>query len=225
MARVLIVDDEPRIRDLIREHLQYAGFTCAEAGDGTQALAELANGGIDLVILDIMMPFMDGMTCLREMRTRKIMTPVIMLTARSEEYDKLAGLEGGADDYVVKPFSPRELIARIRAVLRRGGAEAEKTVTCGPLTINEARFSAKVQGEPVKLGVIEFKMLLVLASSPGRVYSRAQLLSRVWDDSTELDERTVDVHILRLRKQLAGTAAASLVETVRGLGYRANDAV
>ena len=98
MARVLIVDDEPRIRDLIREHLQYAGFTCAEAGDGTQALAELANGGIDLVILDIMMPFMDGMTCLREMRTRKIMTPVIMLTARSEEYDKLAGLEGGADD-------------------------------------------------------------------------------------------------------------------------------
>ena len=110
--------------------------------------------------------------------------------------------------------------------MRRGGTEAEKTVTCGPLTINEARFSAKVEGEPIKLGVIEFKMLLVLASSPGRVYSRAQLLSRVWDDSTELDERTVDVHILRLRKQLlAGTAAASLVETVRGLGYRANDAV
>ena len=100
MARVLIVDDEPRNRDLIREHLQYAGFTCAEAGDGTQALAELANGGIDLVILDIMMPFMDGMTCLREMRTRKIMTPVIMLTARSEEYDKLAGLEGGETRYL-----------------------------------------------------------------------------------------------------------------------------
>ena len=224
MAKILIVDDEPRIRDLIREHLQYAGFVCEEAGDGGAALAVLAQGGIDLVILDIMMPFMDGMTCLREMRTRKIMTPVIMLTARSEEYDKLAGLEGGADDYVVKPFSPRELIARMRAVLRRGGTEAEKTVTCGPLTINEARFSAKVEGEPIKLGVIEFKMLLVLASSPGRVYSRAQLLSRVWDDSTELDERTVDVHILRLRKQLAGTAAASLVETVRGLGYRANDA-
>ena len=151
--------------------------------------------------------------------------PVIMLTARGTESDKVAGLDAGADDYVVKPFSPRELIARMRAVLRRGGTEAEKTVTCGPLTINEARFSAKVEGEPIKLGVIEFKMLLVLASSPGRVYSRAQLLSRVWDDSTELDERTVDVHILRLRKQLAGTAAASLVETVRGLGYRANDAV
>mgnify|MGYP002730722386 FL=1 len=106
MAKILIVDDEPRIRDLIREHLQYAGFVCEEAGDGGAALAVLAQGGIDLVILDIMMPFMDGMTCLREMRTRKIMTPVIMLTARSEEYDKLAGLEGGADDYVVKPFSP-----------------------------------------------------------------------------------------------------------------------
>ena len=101
MAKILIVDDEPRIRDLIREHLQYAGFVCEEAGDGGAALAVLAQGGIDLVILDIMMPFMDGMTCLREMRTRKIMTPVIMLTARSEEYDKLAGLEGGADDYVV----------------------------------------------------------------------------------------------------------------------------
>ena len=107
MPNILIVDDEPRIRDLIREHLQYAGFTCAEAGDGGEALSLLAQGGIDLVILDIMMPFMDGMTCLREMRTRKVMTPVIMLTARSEEYDKLAGLENGADDYVVKPFSPR----------------------------------------------------------------------------------------------------------------------
>mgnify|MGYP000010576828 CR=1 FL=1 len=119
MAKILIVDDEPRIRDLIREHLQYAGFVCEEAGDGGAALAVLAQGGIDLVILDIMMPFMDGMTCLREMRTRKIMTPVIMLTARSEEYDKLAGLEGGADDYVVKPFSPRELVARVKAVLAR----------------------------------------------------------------------------------------------------------
>lgn len=106
MAKILIVDDEPRIRDLIREHLQYAGFTCEEAGDGTAALSVLSQGGIDLVILDIRMPFMDGMICLREMRTRKIMTPVIMLTARSEEYDKLTGLESGADDYVVKPFSP-----------------------------------------------------------------------------------------------------------------------
>ena len=148
-----------------------------------------------------------------------------MLSARGEEYDRIHGFELGIDDYVVKPFSPRELIARMRAVLRRGGTEAEKTVTCGPLSINESRFCAKVNDKIVKLGVIEFKILLVLASSPGRVYSRAQLLSRVWDDASELDERTVDVHILRLRKQLADTAAASLLETVRGLGYRASDAV
>ena len=112
MAKILIVDDEPRIRELIREHLQYAGYVCEEAGDGSAALSLLSGGGFDLVILDVMMPFMDGMTCLREMRARHINTPVIILTARGEEYDKLAGLEGGADDYVVKPFSPRELVAR-----------------------------------------------------------------------------------------------------------------
>ena len=115
MAKILIVDDEPRIRELIRENLQYSGYTCEEAGDGSAALSLLTGGGYDLVILDLMMPFMDGMTCLREMRTRRINTPVIILTARGEEYDKLAGLEGGADDYVVKPFSPRELVARVRS--------------------------------------------------------------------------------------------------------------
>ena len=119
MAKILIVDDEPRIRELIRENLQYSGYTCEEAGDGSAALSLLTGGGYDLVILDLMMPFMDGMTCLREMRTRRINTPVIILTARGEEYDKLAGLEGGADDYVVKPFSPRELVARVKAVLNR----------------------------------------------------------------------------------------------------------
>ena len=119
MPKILIVDDEPRIRELIREHLQYAGFECEEATDGSAALASLSVGGVDLVILDIMMPFVDGMTCLKEMRKRKIMTPVIMLTARGEEYDKLAGLENGADDYVVKPFSPRELVARVKVVLAR----------------------------------------------------------------------------------------------------------
>ena len=119
MAKILIVDDEPRIRELIREHLQYSGYICEEAADGTAALTQLSGGAFDLVILDLMMPFMDGMTCLREMRARHINTPVIILTARGEEYDKLAGLESGADDYVVKPFSPRELVARVKAVLNR----------------------------------------------------------------------------------------------------------
>ena len=224
---ILVVEDEPAIRELIGFACESSGYAVLRAGSVKEASDLLSQNRVHLILLDWMLPDLSGLQWLDKIKRdeRYAAVPVIMLTARGTESDKVAGLDAGADDYVVKPFSPRELIARMRAVLRRGGTEAEKTVTCGPLTINEARFSAKVEGEPIKLGVIEFKMLLVLASSPGRVYSRAQLLSRVWDDSTELDERTVDVHILRLRKQLAGTAAASLVETVRGLGYRANDAV
>ena len=224
---ILVVEDELAIRELIGFACESSGYAVLRAGSVKEASDLLSQNRVHLILLDWMLPDLSGLQWLDKLKRdeRYAAVPVIMLTARGTESDKVAGLDAGADDYVVKPFSPRELIARMRAVLRRGGTEAEKTVTCGPLTINEARFSAKVEGEPIKLGVIEFKMLLVLASSPGRVYSRAQLLSRVWDDSTELDERTVDVHILRLRKQLAGTAAASLVETVRGLGYRANDAV
>ena len=191
MARVLIVDDEPRIRDLIREHLQYAGFTCAEAGDGTQALAELANGGIDLVILDIMMPFMDGMTCLREMRTRKIMTPVIMLTARSEEYDKLAGLEGGADDYVVKPFSPR---------------------------IDTASHSVKVAGQEAPLTPKEFDLLVFLVNNKGIALSREKILQKVWNYDYYGEDRTVDTHVKMLRSHLG--SCRGYIVTVWGVGYK-----
>ena len=203
---ILVVEDEPAIRELIGFACESSGYAVLRAGSVKEASDLLSQNRVHLILLDWMLPDLSGLQWLDKLKRdeRYAAVPVIMLTARGTESDKVAGLDAGADDYVVKPFSPRELIARMRAVLRRGGTEAEKTVTCGPLTINEARFSA---------------------SSPGRVYSRAQLLSRVWDDSTELDERTVDVHILRLRKQLAGTAAASLVETVRGLGYRANDAV
>ena len=147
MAKILIVDDEPRIRELIREHLQYSGYICEEAADGTAALTQLSGGAFDLVILDLMMPFMDGMTCLREMRARHINTPVIILTARSEEYDKLAGLEGGADDYVVKPFEAKEVIARIKAVLRRFGKNDEnqvKEVKYDKLSINLTNYELKV---------------------------------------------------------------------------------
>ena len=177
----------------------------------------------DIILLDWMLPDQSGLSWLEQLKReeKNAGIPVIMLTARGTESDKVAGLDAGADDYVVKPFSPRELIARLRAVLRRGAAEAEKTIVCGPVALNESRFSAKVNGVDVRLGVIEFKMLCVLAANPGRVYSRAQLLERVWDDAAGFDERTVDVHVLRLRKQLAGTAAADIVDTVRGLGYRA----
>ena len=171
MAKILIVDDEPRIRELLRENLQYAGYACEEAGDGSAALSLLSGGGYDLVILDLMMPFMDGMTCLREMRNRHINTPVIILTARGEEYDKLAGLEGGADDYVVKPFSPRELVARVKAVLNRTMPRSEAsdgTMTFGELTIDTASHTVKVSGEEVSLTPKEFD-LLVLADE---IYTR-----------------------------------------------------
>ena len=181
MAKILIVDDEPRIRELIREHLQYAGYVCEEAGDGSAALSLLSGGGYDLVILDVMMPFMDGMTCLREMRTRHINTPVIILTARGEEYDKLAGLEGGADDYVVKPFSPRELVARVRAVLNRTMPRSEAsdgTMTFGDLTIDTASHTVRVAGEEVSLTPKEFDLLVFLASNKGIALSREKILQR-----------------------------------------------
>ena len=221
---VLVVEDEPAIRELIGFACETAGYKVLRAGSVKQARDELAETPADLILLDWMLPDLSGLAWLEMMKRdeKTASIPVIMLTARGTESDKVAGLEAGADDYIVKPFSPRELIARMRAVLRRGAAEAEKNVVCGPLTMNESRFSAKVNGVDVRLGVIEFKMLYVLASNPGRVYSRSQLLNRVWDDADGFDERTVDVHVLRLRKQLAGTAAADIIDTVRGLGYRAS---
>ena len=221
MAKILIVDDEPRIRDLIREHLQYAGFVCEEAGDGGAALAVLAQGGIDLVILDIMMPFMDGMTCLREMRTRKIMTPVIMLTARSEEYDKLAGLEGGADDYVVKPFSPRELVARVKAVLARTmpAPVAEGNVyTFGNLVIDTASHSVKVAGQEAPLTPKEFDLLVFLVNNKGIALSREKILQQVWNYDYYGEDRTVDTHIKMLRGHLG--PCRKFIVTVWGIGYK-----
>lgn len=221
MAKILIVDDEPRIRDLIREHLQFAGFTCAEAGDGTAALAQLAQGGIDLVILDIMMPFMDGMTCLREMRSRKISTPVIMLTARSEEYDKLAGLEGGADDYVVKPFSPRELVARVKAVLGRTMPKTDGSGTSyvfGNLAIDTASHSVKVAGQEVPLTPKEFDLLVYLVSNKGIALSRERILQQVWNYDYYGEDRTVDTHIKMLRSHLGPCRA--YIATVWGIGYK-----
>ena len=220
---VLVVEDEPAIRELIGFACETAGYRVFRVGSVTEARKVLEAERPDIILLDWMLPDQSGLSWLEQLKReeKNAGIPVIMLTARGTESDKVAGLDAGADDYVVKPFSPRELIARLRAVLRRGATEAEKTIVCGPVALNESRFSAKVNGVDVRLGVIEFKMLCVLAANPGRVYSRAQLLERVWDDAAGFDERTVDVHVLRLRKQLAGTAAADIVDTVRGLGYRA----
>lgn len=222
---ILVVEDEPAIRELIGFACESSGYQTLRAGSVSVAQKILERERINLILLDWMLPDLSGLQWLDKLKhdERTQPLPVIMLTARGTESDKVAGLDTGADDYIVKPFSPRELIARIRAVLRRGASESEKNVVCGSLVMNESRFSAKVDGKDVKLGVIEFKLLLVLASNPGRVYSRVQLLERVWDDAAGFDERTVDVHVLRLRKQLSGTSAANIVQTVRGIGYRAAD--
>ena len=221
MATILIVDDEPLIRDLIREHLSHEGFTCMEAADGSAALAQVTQGGIDLVILDIMMPFVDGMTCLREMRARKIEVPVIMLTARGEEYDKLAGLENGADDYVVKPFSPRELVARVKAVLFRTmprAASAGENFVFGDLEIDVPSHAVRIAGKEAPLTPKEFDLLVYLASNRGIALSREKILQQVWNYDYFGEDRTVDTHIKMLRSHL-GHHRSNIV-TVWGVGYK-----
>lgn len=221
MPKILIVDDEPRIRDLLRAHLEHENFTCEEASDGGAALAALSLGGIDLVILDVMMPFVDGMTCLRQMRSRKINTPVIMLTARGEEYDKLAGLEGGADDYVVKPFSPRELVARVKVVLNRTlpKTEAEGGVyTFGGLTVDSVSHSVKIDGQEASLTPKEFDLLVFLATNRGIALSREKILQKVWNYDYYGEDRTVDTHIKMLRSHLG--PCRNYIMTVWGIGYK-----
>ena len=221
MAHILIVDDEPLIRDLLRTHLEYAGYTCTEAGDGSAALSVLSAGNVDLVILDVMMPFMDGMTCLREMRARRINTPVIMLTARGEEYDKLAGLEQGADDYVVKPFSPREIVARVKAVLNRTmpHPQEEGTLyTFGQLVIDTASHTVKVAGQEVSLTPKEFDLLVYLAQNKGLALSREKILQQVWNYDYYGEDRTVDTHVKMLRSHLG--PCRDYIATVWGVGYK-----
>lgn len=230
LPKILIVEDEAPIRTLISFACAGAGFEVESCDSVIAAQALLDSQKSDLVLLDYMLPEISGVEWLEKLRsdekTRHL--PVIMLTARGSETDRVKGLNAGADDYIVKPFMPRELIARIQAVMRRYNIQDEKSVTasssvikCGPLTMDESSYKAEVDGEPIALSAKEFKLLLVFAKNPERVYSREMLLSLVWDNAY-VDERTVDVHMLRLRKQLQGTAAENLLQTVRGLGYRAH---
>lgn len=221
MASILIVDDEPLIRALLREHLEYAGFSCHEAGDGAAALSSLSSESIDLVILDVMMPFMDGLTCLREMRLKKLTTPVIMLTARGEEYDKLAGLEGGADDYVVKPFSPREMVARVKAVLSRTMPREEQEdslLQYGRLSINTGSHTVQIDGQEINLTPKEFDLLVYFASNKGIALSRDKILQKVWNYDYYGDDRTVDTHVKMLRSHLG--SCRDYIATVWGIGYK-----
>ena len=220
--KVLVVDDESRMRKLVRDFLVKSNFDVLQAGDGEEALDIFyKEKDIALLILDVMMPFMDGMTCLREMRARHINTPVIILTARGEEYDKLAGLEGGADDYVVKPFSPRELVARVKAVLNRTMPRSEAsdgTMTFGELTIDTASHTVRVAGEDVSLTPKEFDLLVFLASNKGIALSREKILQKVWNYDYFGEDRTVDTHVKMLRGHLG--KCRGYIATVWGIGYK-----
>ncbi len=220
MPSILIVDDEPLIRGLIREHLEHENFTCCEAADGSAALAYLASNKVDMVILDIMMPFVDGMTCLREMRRQHNDTPVIMLTARGEEYDRIAGLESGADDYIVKPFSPRELVARVKVVLSRTmpREESPESYVFGALVIDTASHSVKIDGREVALTPKEFDLLVFLAGNRGIALSREKILQKVWNYDYFGEDRTVDTHVKMLRSHLG--EYRGLITTVWGVGYK-----
>ncbi|HNV14495.1 MAG: response regulator transcription factor [Actinomycetales bacterium] len=228
MARVLVVDDEPQIRAILRAYLSAEGFQVQEAATGAQALHLLATEPPDLVLLDIGLPDLDGLEVLRTLRKTSD-TYVVLVTARAEEVDKLIGLGVGADDYVTKPFSPREVVARVKAVLRRtrplGPAATDPGDTdvlhFDSVSVDTGRREVRVGGIPAILTALEFDLLVALAESPGRVFSRAQLLEKVWGYDFFGDERVVDVHIRGMRKALGDDATAPrLIGTVRSVGYK-----
>jgi two-component system phosphate regulon response regulator PhoB len=221
--QVLIVEDERPIREMIAFGLKRAGFEVREAGDCREARASLADRRPDLVLIDWMLPDMSGLELARSLKrdreTREL--PIIMLTARAEEGDRIAGLEGGADDYVTKPFSPRELVARINAVLRRAAPHgADERIEFEGLALDQASHRVLVGEKTVPLGPTEYRMLAFFMTHPERVYKRDQLLDRVWGGNVYVEERTIDVHIRRLRKALEAFGYDRFIQTVRGAGYR-----
>ena len=226
MPRILVVDDEEHIVELIRFNLEREGFEVIASGDGDAALKKVFSDQPDLIILDLMLPGQDGLSVCRTLRsdpnTREI--PVIILSARTEEIDRILGLEMGADDYVTKPFSPRELVARVKARLRRDAKIKDSfpgQFTRGPMIVDPERFSVTVSGVKYDLTPKEFELLCILAREPGRVFSREYLLERIWGYDYIGDSRTVDVHIRHIRQKLEQVSESpQFVETVRGVGYR-----
>ena len=222
METVLVVDDEPTIREVVVRYLRRDGFQTLEAADGERARELVETGKPNLVVLDVMLPGTDGLSLCRWIRSRSSL-PVILLTARGDEVDRIVGLELGADDYVTKPFSPRELAARVRTVLRRSGPEAprEERLSVGELVIDAATREVTNGDAPVQLTATEFDLLWFLASHPRRVFSRDQLMSRVWGYEAAFDTGTVTVHVRRLREKIeADPSKPRLLETVWGVGYR-----
>ena len=220
MAAVLVVDDDAHIREVARFALARAGHTVELAGDGAEAAERLARGGIDLVVLDILMPELDGLSLCRQLRGR---VPIVFLSSRTEEADRVLGLELGADDYLTKPFSPRELVARVAAVLRRTASEAvpapRPVLAIGGVTIDRDRHAVRVGDNELVVTATELRLLATLASHKGRVLSRSQLIATVYGDDHHISARTIDTHVRNLRAKLAA-AGAPVIETVHGVGYR-----
>lgn len=230
-ALILIVDDESAIRDMVQMALELAGFRCIQASNARAAHALIVDEKPDLVLLDWMMPETSGYELLRRLRRDELTArvPVIMLTAKVDENSTVSGLEGGADDYVPKPFSPRELLARIKTVLRRKDIDADKqSIEVSGLRLDPMAHRAYAGDEPLDLSPTEFRLLQFMMANPDRAYTRAQLLDHVWGTNVYIDERTVDVHVRRLRKALESSRQGSpdyarLIQTVRGTGYRFSD--
>jgi len=222
-ANILVVEDEDAIREMLHQALEKLGHTVLAAGNTAEARRLLGQTAIQLAIVDWMLPGGSGLELIRTLRREGPFQnlPIIMLTARTEENDITAGLDAGADDYITKPFSPRELSSRIKALLRRSqDFHANSALVVGPLELDREAHTVTANGQQMTLGHTEFKLLTFLMSNPDRVYSRSQLLDHVWGNGTFIEERTVDVHILRLRKNLKPFAADALLETVRGAGYK-----
>jgi DNA-binding response OmpR family regulator len=227
--RILLVDDEQPIQTLLSFPLQRDGYEVVQASDGNEALARFSEQSFDLVVLDLMLPRIDGLEVCKRLRANGSTVPIIMLTAKSEEIDKVLGLELGADDYITKPFSMREFRSRVKAALRRAGmvqpeSDEDGAVEVRGLRIDPAKRAVVRNGEPVATTFVEFEILTALARSPGRVFTRDMLLARVWGDSAYRDPRTIDVHIRHLREKIeADPKEPEYLFTVRGVGYRFRD--
>jgi two-component system, OmpR family, response regulator len=219
MSKILVVDDDPHIRELASLFLRNDGFEVIEASDGVEALSKLDSAKVDLAIIDVMMPNMDGWELCQELRAT-FDIPILMLTAKGETSQKLKGFQLGTDDYVVKPFEPLELVARVHALLKRYRIATSQTIQVGELTMDRKSFEVKVNGESLTLPLKEFELLFKLASYPGRTFSREQLIEDIWGYDFVGTDRTLDVHINRLRERFPQEKHSFKITTIRGLGYR-----
>lgn len=220
MNSILIVDDDPNIRELVGLFLQKEGLSCIEAENGKAAMDKLESQSVALIVLDIMMPEMDGWAFCKKVRESNSEIPILMLTAKGETMQKVRGFELGADDYLSKPFEPIELAMRVKALLKRYQISASQTIHIGKLHLDKKSLEIKTKSESLTLPMKEFELLFMLAGTPGRTYTRDDLIEQIWGYDYEGDERTVDVHIKRLRERFAALDAGFTIKTVRGLGYR-----